>query len=432
MTYHIIIIGCQMNIADSERIASYLEGHGLSLAKDVKTADVVIITTCGVRQSAEDRVYGLVSQIKKKNKKVIMVITGCLSERKDVKSRLKNLVDVWLPIISLPTLIKQIKARATSSSDEKIKPGEYLKIAPKYQSNFTAYVPIGNGCNNFCSYCAVPYARGREVYRPAGEIIKEVKGLLARGFKEINLIAQNVNSYKSGAVDFPKLLKKVNDLPGEFWLRFFTSHPKDMSAELIKTLGKCHKFCEHVHLAVQSGDNEILKVMNRKYTAAHYQELIKKIRKELGSRIGVPVAITTDVIVGFPGETKKQFENTLKLFKAVKFDLAYISKFSPRFGTVAAKMDDDVSRDEKKRRERVLNELLKKTALANNQKYLNKTVDVLIEGRNRQGALYGKTRTYKFVTSPDLQDKSSDLIGQIVKIKIKKMKDFGLEGDLIL
>ncbi len=419
-----------MNVADSERLAAYMESNGYTLAADENHAAVVIITTCGIRQSAEDRAYGIVNQLKKKNKKAVVILTGCLSERQDVKKRLRGKVDIWLSVIEMNTLMAKIE-KVSPAADFKVDPRDYLKIAPKYQSSFTAYVPIGNGCNNFCSYCVVPYARGREVYRSAAEIIKEVKDLLRRGFREINLIAQNVNSYKSGTVDFPQLLQKVNDLPGDFWLRFSSSHPKDMSLDLIKTMGKCAKLCEHVHLAVQSGDDEILTAMNRRYTAEHYQNLIVKIRKVLDKRLTVPAAITTDVIVGFPGETVAQFKNTLKLFRATKFDLAYISKYSPRYGTVSSKMTDNLSLDVKKTREKELSLLLRKTALANNKKYINKIVDVLIEGRNRRGDLYGKTRTYKFVTSPDLKKHSDDLVGQIVKIKIKKVKDFGLEGELV-
>ena len=418
-----------MNVADSERLAAYLDANGLSAEADVNKADVVLITTCGVKQSAEDRAYGLVNQLRKKNKKAIVVMTGCLSERPDVKRRLVGKVNIWLPIIKMETLMDQIKDHYPQEIE--VDPLSYLKIAPKYQSTFTAYVPIGNGCNNFCSYCAVPYARGREVYRSAGDVIKDVKVLLSRGFKEIVLLAQNVNSYKSGAVDFPQLLQKVNDLPGDFWLRFSSSHPKDMSNDLIKAMTKCEKLCEHVHLAVQSGDDAILHAMNRKYTASHYEKLIVKIRKALDKRLPVPVAITTDVIVGFPSETKAQFKNTLKLFRTLKFDLAYVSKYSPRYGTVASKMVDNLTLDEKKLRERELNALLKKTALANNKKYLNKILDVLIEGRNRQGELYGKTRTYKFVTLPGLKKTGHSLIGQIVKVKIKKVKEFQLDGELI-
>ena len=521
MTYYIIVIGCQMNKADSERLAAYLEARDYSLAADEKTADMVVLTTCGVRQSAEDRVYGLVNQIKKKNKKALVIITGCLSARSDVRRRLKAQVDIWLPIIELPELQEKISAvlankkspngdnlasrtvRGTRAdltfdniiTNQKIKSSqknncgpagnrtpemqmsnlpsspltrpilksyhsgpeenlknssrnsqEYLAINPKYSSRFTAFVPIGNGCNNFCSYCVVPYARGREVYRPAGEIIKEVKGLIKKGYKEINLIAQNVNSYysgydsslggqpKAGALNFPDLLRKINALPGDFWLRFSSSHPKDMSPDLIKAVGQCQKVCEHIHLAVQSGADEVLRAMNRKYTAAHYKKLIYGLRQAVDKRIGVPLAVTTDVIVGFPGETRKQFLNSVKLFKDIKFDLAYISRYSPRFGTASAKMKDDVSREEKKRRELVLDKVLRQTALAINKKYVGRAVAVLVFGQNSAGELYGGTRTAKSVRvkigAAD-KNEAKKLIGQFIRVKINKVQDFGLEGEII-
>jgi len=274
LTYYIITFGCQMNKADSERLSFYLEKNNFILAENQFRADVLIVTTCGIRQSAENRVYSLVHQVKKKNPKTIVVITGCLSERKDVRSRIKNKVDIWLPIKELTSLVPKIKNKISNPLIAK----DYLSVAPKYESAFSAYVPIGNGCNNFCSYCVVPYARGREKYRPASEIIKEVRGLIKNGYKEVILIAQNVNSYHSGSIDFTRLLARVNDLPGDFWIRFVSSHPKDISPKLIEALGRCSKVCEHVHFALQSGDDEILQQMNRQYTAAHFQNLVKKIR----------------------------------------------------------------------------------------------------------------------------------------------------------
>ena len=431
MTYYIIVIGCQMNKADSERLAAYLESYGYRLARSPKVADIVAITTCGVRQSAEDRVYGLVNQIKKDNRKALLIITGCLSERADVKRRLKDKIDIWLPIVELPQLMEKIETISSKKSQllaSQASCRDYLSIAPKYSSSLTAFVPIGNGCNNFCAYCVVPYARGREVYRSATEIISEVRRLIKNGYKEINLIAQNVNSYHSGRVGFPQLLKKVNALPGNFWIRFFSSHPKDMSPELIKVMAQSKKVCEHIHLAVQSGDDQILKAMNRKYTAAHYKRLIKSFRKALDGRIGVPAAVSTDVIVGFPGETRQQFLQSAKLFKDLKFDMAYLAQYSPRFGTVAAKMKDNVSRSEKKRREEELNEILKKTAGACNQEYLNKTVEVLITGQNKRGQLYGQTRTLKGVQILGASDKK--LVGRFVLVTIKKAQAFGLAGVL--
>jgi tRNA-2-methylthio-N6-dimethylallyladenosine synthase len=304
-TYYIITIGCQMNKSDSERVAAYLEGFGYSLAKNEIKAGLVVLTTCGVRQTAEDRVYGLVGKIKKKNPKAKIILTGCLSEREDVRRRLKDKVDIWLPIAELPNLVSRITYRI-SQVKPNIQHCDYLKIKPKYSSEFSAFVPIGNGCNNFCAYCVVPYARGREIYRPAGEILAEVKNLVKRGYKEVILIAQNVNSYiskipnskfqipnksqnpKSKTINFSELLKLVDNIPGDFWIRFATSHPKDMSDELIKTVAKCERACKHIHLPVQAGDNKILRKMNRGYTREDYIKLVKNIRYILNSKFQIP------------------------------------------------------------------------------------------------------------------------------------------------
>lgn len=432
MFYHIITIGCQMNKADSERIATFLENRGYQEKTDWRESDLIIFTTCGVRQSAEDRVYGLVGRMRKYNPKAVIVITGCLAKREDVKLRLKDKADLFMPINELPNLLvllKNCRQELLLSSDEirKLSGEKYLTITPKYQSNFTAYVPIGNGCNNFCSYCVVPYARGREVYRPAVDIVSEVKSLLKRAYKEIILIAQNVNSYQSGQKNFPKLLKELADLPGDFWLRFSSSHPKDLSAELIEVLGSSDKICNHLHVAVQSGDDDILKAMNRKYTADHFRSIINKIRQ---AKPGI--AITTDVIVGFPGETKKQFQNTEKLFKEMNFEMAFISQYSPRPGTVSWNMKDNVSRAEKKRREEVLNEILKQTSAQANQAYLNKEVRVLVEGKNKKGKYYGKSSSFKNILFKALEDIDEEaMIGNFVQVRIKKIQAFGLEGDLV-
>lgn len=431
-TYHIITIGCQMNYADSERLAAFLENQGFRWAADAKKAGTIIFNTCGVRQSAEDRVYGLVEEIRRHNPAARIIVTGCLSRRADVKKRLAAKTDLFLPINEIPQLPEFFAGeslRPYFSLDEirRERGEEYLKIPPKYASNFTAYVPIGNGCDNFCSYCVVPYARGREVYRPAADVISEVRRLAKAGYKEIILIAQNVNSYRDGMYDFPRLLGRLVKIPGRFWLRFSSSHPKDLSPALIKVMGGSSKVCGHLHLAVQSGDDKVLRAMNRHYTAAHYRRLIKAMR---AAKPGI--AITTDVIVGFPGETQAQFLNTVKLFKDIRFDLAYIAQYSPRPGTVAAKMKDNVSPAEKKRRAQVLNEVLKETALANNQKYLGRTVTVLVEGKSpRRGQYFGKTGNYKTVMLSPSGRLSKNPIGQFVKVKINQALAFGLEGVLV-
>jgi tRNA-2-methylthio-N6-dimethylallyladenosine synthase len=430
--YHIITIGCHMNQADSERIAHFIESHGYKSFNSWLRADLVILTTCGIRQAAEDRAYGLVNQIRKKNTKAQIVITGCLAKRKDVQRRLGAQVDLFMPINELPNIFKLLKNAHTDNilSADKVRElsGEkYLTIIPKYQSSFSAYLPIGNGCNNFCSYCVVPYARGREVYRSATDIIKEAKNLVAKGYKEIILIAQNVNSYQSRTTDFPRLLSKLASIKGDFWLRFSSSHPKDLSSDLIKVIASSDKICHHLHVAVQSGDDEILRAMNRKYTAKHFINLIKKIRK---AKPGI--SIGTDAIVGFPGETKAQFKNTVKLFKELQFEMAYISRYSPRPGTASWQMKDNVSWEEKKRRELELDVILKKGSLKANTKYLKKTVKVLVVGENKKGKYYGNTSSFKnvqFKLNPKIQKK--ELIGSFRQVKITAVRNFSLEGELI-
>ncbi len=432
-TYHIITIGCQMNKVDSERLAAFLESEGYKAVPDFKRAGVVIINTCGIRQMAEDRVYGLVNQIKKFNPGSKVVIAGCLSKRTDVKKRLDGRVDVFLPIsemLRLPELLGGEEFKPLFSLDEvRLEKGEkYLDIKPKHESRFTAYIPIGNGCNNFCSYCVVPYARGREVYRSAADILKEARSLIKQGYKEIVLIAQNVNSYHDAKMKFPELLEKIIKIPGKFWIRFSSSHPKDMSDDLIRAIGSSPKVCPHLHLAVQSGDDKVLKAMNRGYTSKHYQNLIKKVRA-----VKPGIAITTDVIVGFAGETKAQFLNTVRLFKAVNFDLAYIAQYSPRPGTVSYNsMKDNVSPAEKKRRAEAINDILKVTAAKNNQSHLGEIMEVLVEGKNKRGKYYGKTGSYQTVLINAAKKQGDSLIGNFVKVKIDKALAFGLEGKLVL
>ena len=433
-TYNIFVIGCQMNISDSERIAFSLEALGYVYEEDIYKADLAVITTCGVKQGAENRIYGLVPTIRKRMPDGKIILTGCLSGEKIVKNRLKGLVDIWMPITDLDNISNLL------NGDEKISKKnerDYLKLKAKYQTDYSAFVPIGNGCDNYCAYCYVPYARGREKYRDYKEIIKEVKDLIKKDYKEITLIAQNVNSYKSGNVNFSKLLRMVNDLQGDFWLRFSTSHPKDMSDELIEVMGGCDKLCHHVHLPAQAGDNDVLKNMNRRYTKEHYLGLIKKIRQsmngdagEIIKRIWNPVvSITTDIIVGFPGETEEQFQESISLFKEVKYDMAYISEYSKRPGTSAAKMKDVVSEEEKEERGKRLDSVLSKYCLENNKAYLGKTLEVLVDRKTNKGEWVGKTKTSKTVIIDNFRDEN--LLGEIVMVKIEKVKNFGLYAIIV-
>ncbi|MBW6440830.1 tRNA (N6-isopentenyl adenosine(37)-C2)-methylthiotransferase MiaB [Patescibacteria group bacterium] len=452
-----------MNHSDSERIAGILELANYEMVREEKDADLVVINMCSVRESAVNRISGNFHKYKKYkiiNSNFKTVITGCVLESDKRKfDKLFDLVIDIKEIEKLPKILKDCHSELDSESSKNMDLNatissrlfiseigvynnnkqkilnqaqndndvikDYFSIAPQYQSKITAYVPIMTGCNNFCTYCVVPYTRGREKSRTVREIIEEITKLIENGYKEIILLGQNVNSYKpDDKTDFPELLHQINDISGIFWIRFMTSHPKDISEELIKTITDCKKCTEHIHLALQSGDDEILKMMNRKYTTEHFLNIVNMIRNYIPE-----ISITTDIIVGFPLEKDEQFQNTVKLMKKAKFDMAYINKYSPRAGTVSAKMDDDISWEEKKNRENILTELLKKTALENNKKYIGKVIDVLIEKTDDE-YLYGKSRSGKNV-KVELDNINQELrarIGKFMKTKITKAKPWNLEG----
>lgn len=323
--YWIVTYGCQMNKADSERIAADLKKKGYKSASKINEADLIVVNMCSIRQTAVDRVYGLTRKLKKLkliNPKLKTILTGCIL-KKDRKK-----------FLGLFDKIKKMPQRSRTSS----------------------LVPISNGCNNFCSYCVVPFVRGPLVCYSHRKILKEIKKAVKNKTKEIWLLGQNVNDYLSPAdpsINFPKLLELACGLPGNFSVRFMSPNPKNFSDELINVMASSKKAAKYLNLPVQSGDNLILKKMNRPYTVQRYKKLIKKIRSKMPD-----INLSTDVIVGFPGETKKQFENTAKLFKEIKFNIAYISKYSSRPGTAAFKMKDNVSQKEKKRREQCLKKLL--------------------------------------------------------------------------
>lgn len=452
-----------MNYSDAERISTYLEKLGLEPAfknkadlpaKDLESADLIVFVTCGVRQSAEDRVYGQISNLRKKYPEKIIVLTGCLAHRKDVQLRLRGKVDLFFSINSLGELenwiidnyLKIVNCKLKIPARKYCTHNKYLSIKPIYKKAYQAFVPVMTGCNNFCAYCVVPYARGREYSRPAEDILKEVKSLVKEGCKEIVLLGQNVNSYRSGKINFPKLLKLIEKIFGRFWLTFLTSHPKDMSRELIETISKSKKTCEYVSLPAQSGDDDILRKMNRKYSIDHYRDLVNKIRAAYKKyHPEVFPSISTDIIVGFPGETKKQFENTAKLFREMEFDMSYISQYSPRPETAAWKLKDNVSKKEKIRREKVLTKILEKTALENNKKYVDKTVEVLVDKRFdlekfRTSARKGKVEPWKEKYQGHARtqkkviffSKKMITVGSFAKVKITKAKAFGLEGELLI
>lgn len=455
-----------MNVSDSERIAAFLEQHGFSSTEKINDADLVIFNTCGIKQTAENRAYSIINNLRKEKKQgVKIVMTGCLANREDVQKRMKTKVDLFTEIKNFEKDFKKLslchpqrsEGSRTNMANDSIhgffadaqNDRDYLSIAPKYTNNFQAYVPIMTGCNNFCAYCVVPHARGREVSRPADEIIVEVKSLVSQGYKSITLLGQNVNSYKGppslssspsrrgcrvlttgegNCITFPILLKKINAIPGNFWIHFVSSHPKDMSDELIETVTKCKKVCENIHLPVQAGDDEILKRMNRRYTQEHYLGLIKKIKKSFKqNKPYTQFSITSDIIVGFPGETKKQFLESANVMEKSKFDMVFFGQFSPRPGTKAWNMKDNVSQVEKSRRENFLNDILKKTTFANNEKYVGKKIKVLIE-KEKDGAYFGKTRTLKNVK---IISAKKNTIGTFTKVKITAANIWNLVGEEI-
>lgn len=442
-----------MNTSDSERIAAFLEEQGFSLTEKIGDADLAIFNTCGIKQTAENRAYSMINNLRKEKKTDVKIImTGCLANRSDVQKRMKKSVDLFFSVknidefknwiiencLKIGNCKLEIPAQEKALDQENI---SYLSIQPKHNNNFQAFVPVMTGCNNFCSYCVVPYARGREVSRPADEIIAEVKDLISKGYKSIILLGQNVNSYASQVhkvhkvskvhkedveiINFPVLLKQLNKISGKFWISYVSSHPKDMSDELIETTAKCKKVCEWIHLPLQAGNNEVLKRMNRHYTSQHYSKLIRKIKVEFKkNKPGVPFSISSDIIVGFPGESKVQFADSEMMMNKSKFDMVFFGQFSPRPGTAAWKMKDNVSHEEKMRRENVLNEILKTTTYANNKKYVGQKLEVLIE-KEKEGFYYGKTRTQKNVK---IENKKKDLVGKFAKVEIIKANIWNLEG----
>jgi tRNA-2-methylthio-N6-dimethylallyladenosine synthase len=409
-----------MNISDAERVAGVLENAGYKQTSNINEADLIAVTMCSIRQSAVDRVHGLVQKFKALKKNPKTILTGCIL-KKDKKLFIKGF-DYIVDIKDIKKIPQIIKNASNHNLRDRVKndltESNYLNIIPKYENKFSANVPIMTGCNNFCSYCVVPYTREREISRPSKEIVTEIKNLIKNGYKEVWLLGQNVNSYKPS---FPELLKKINKIPGEFWIRFTSSHPKDFNDEVINAMATLKKVSPYLNLPVQSGDDKILKAMNRHYTIKDYKNKIKKLREKIPN-----IAISTDIIVGFPGEAKKQFLNTAKLFQDVKYDMAYINKFSLRAGTAAAKLKDSVSKEEKKNREKILTDILKETALTHNKKLIGKETIVLFN-ENRGENYFGKNEYYKTIKVKS----DKDILGKLVKVKITEARPFILIGEII-
>ena len=477
--YYLRTFGCQMNIADSERFASIIEKTGYRVTENVNEADLIILNSCSVRQKAEDRVIGQgnkIKELKAKNSELKAVLTGCMARRswrgvaktgspiqmtqESREAQLKKQMP-WLDLVIETKDFAKLPLKLGLTTEPALdQPEFYLSFHPKISNNFQVYVPISVGCDHFCTFCIVPFARGGEVCRSATSIITEVETLVSQGYKDVTLLGQTVNRWinpkfdaeiKQGMIantkipglnekllenknennprDFLQLLQRLDQIPGDWWITFVSSHPNYMSRQLISFLATSRHFRPYLHFALQSGSDEILKRMNRRYTIAEFSAKVKQFRKTIPS-----VSISTDIIVGFPGETETQFLETAKTMRQLEFDMAFISEFSARKGTAAGLLKDDVTGEEKARRKNYLNDkILTETALKNNQKMLGTEQKVLVikqqinKNQTSSFRYLGKTANAKdiiFISKKNLKP------GDYVQINITKCTPWALSGEL--
>ena len=432
-TYFVKTYGCQMNEHDSENIRAILEDLGFRPSDDIYDSDLVILNTCAIRENAHNKVFGLLGRIKhnKESRDVIVGFCGCMAQEEHVvnliekKYKYIDFVFGTHNIHKLPTILKTVMEKNERVIEVYNRPTEILEDIPvKRDSNIKAWVNIMLGCDKFCTYCIVPYTRGTQRSRNKDDIINEIIKLKNEGYKEVTLLGQNVNAYgKDLNIDY-KMADLLEDAAktGIDRIRFVTSHPWDFEDKMIDVISKYSNIMPYIHLPLQSGSDRILKLMGRRYTRKEYITLFNKIEKVKN------VSITTDIIVGFPGETEEDFEETLSLVNECKFDSAFTFIFSPREGTPASKMEDKVTIEEKENRLHRLNELVNKYSLEKNKEYVGKTVKVLIEGKSdKENVLMGYTDTMKLVNAKG----NVDAIGTIVDVKILDAKTWSLDGEII-
>ena len=429
--------GCQMNEEDSEKLSGMLKSQGYERTENKEEASIIIFNTCCVRENAENKVFGnlgQLKQLKKKNPNLVIAICGCMMQQVGMADKvLKTFpyVDIIFgthnahkfPEYLHRVLQEGVQVKEILNKEEGIVEG--LPIDRK--SDVKAFVTIMYGCNNFCTYCIVPYVRGRERSRKSEDIIKEIEELVSKGYKEITLLGQNVNSYGKGLeedIEFAGLLRKVNEVKGLERVRFMTSHPKDLSDDVIMAIKECDKLCEQVHLPVQSGSSRILKEMNRHYDREYYLDLVKKIKSEIPD-----VTLTTDIIIGFPGETEEDFLDTLSLCEEVGYDSAFTFIYSRRNHTPADKMENQIPDDIKHDRFNRLVEAINKKVVIKNKEYEGKVVEVLVEGpsKNDETKLTGRTRNGKLVNFAG----DEKLVGELVNLKIVRAQPFSLIGEIV-
>lgn len=434
--YIVYTFGCQMNEHDTETIKGLLEQMGYQPTEDRKEADIILLNTCAVRENAEDKVFGELGHLKglkTENPELLLGVCGCMSQEEGVVNRIlqkHGFVDLIFGthnIHRLPYLIQEALFSKEMVVEVWSKEGDIIENLPKKREGMRGWVNIMYGCDKFCTYCIVPFTRGKERSRRPEDVIAEVRELARQGFKEITLLGQNVNAYGKDFTDikysFANLMDDIRkiDIPR---VRFTTSHPRDFDDHLIEVLAKGGNLVEHIHLPVQSGSSAVLKKMSRKYTREQYLELVRKIKAAIPNAV-----LTTDIIVGFPGETEEEFEETLSLVREVGFDSAYTFVYSPREGTPAAVMEDNVPMEVKKRRLQRLNEVVNENSRSSNDTMLGQIVEVLVEGESKNNAaiLSGRTRSNKLVHF----EGGSELIGQFVHVEITDPMTWYIKGNIV-
>ena len=433
--YHIITYGCQMNLADSERMAHQLEEVGYVETEDVDQADLIILNTCAVRENAETTTYGKIGELnrnKKKNPNLILAITGCMAQKNqaDMFKKAPH-IDIVLGthnIQHINEMIEEVqrtkKRQVMVDMDNTVLP----ELEAKPSGTWSAWVPINNGCNKFCTYCIVPHTRGREISRPIEAIVNDVKQLGAKGYKEITLLGQNVNSYgldfKDGT-DFGTLVTALDGIPGIERIRYMTSHPQDMTKSMIDAMAASSNICHMMHLPLQSGSPEILRRMNRKYSLEWYKELLSYAREKMPDLV-----VTTDIIVGFPGETEEDFEMTLEALKEIRYDMVYSFIYSKRSGTPAAEFEDQVDEEVKRVRLQRLMDVQNQISFELNQPMEGQVYEIIVEGPSRKDEhmWFGRTEGNKMILFPEDPDLS---IGDTVEIKVDRAQTWVCYGTII-
>ena len=432
-TYYVKTYGCQMNEHDTENLKALLEEMQFSETDDYEKADLVLLNTCSIRENAHNKAFGMLGRLKhlkESNPDLVIGLCGCMAQEEKVvegilkKYKFVNFVFGTHNIDRLPDLLLENFEKGNQVIEVFSSEGDIVEGLPvKRQSKYKAYVNIIYGCDKFCTYCIVPFTRGKQRSRNPEDIIKEVESLVKEGYKEVTLLGQNVNAYGKdldinyGMEDLLVDVAKTN-IPR---IRFVTSHPWDFTDKMIEVIGKYSNIMPYIHLPVQSGSNKILKLMGRRYTKEEYLTLFNKIREKVPN-----CTISTDIIVGFPNETEEDFNETLSLVNTCKFDNAFSFIYSPREGTAAAKLEDKVPLSEKEKRLHILNETLNKYFLLSNQNVLDKTFDVLVEGINEKGKLFGYTDTNKLINF----EGDESYIGEIVKVKVTDAKTWSLDGKI--